>query len=56
MPHTDIQPTIHPLYSQKDSLGEAMDYIQGQLPITDPNKLFALLMLYQNTVLQTKDS
>ena len=56
MPHTEIAPTIHPIYSQKDSLGEAVDYIQGQLPITDPNRLFALLMLYQNTVLHSKDS
>jgi hypothetical protein len=54
MPRTEITPTTHPIYSNKDSLGEAVDYIQGQLPITDPNKLFALLMLYQNTVLHIK--
>lgn len=46
-----IKPIPQKLFPHKDSLAEAVDYIQAQLPIDDPNKLYALLMMYQNTVL-----
>ena len=39
------------LYPCKDSLAEAREYINSQLPITTPNDMHAALMMYQNTLL-----
>jgi len=45
--------SIHPqtLYPRKDSLAEAQEYINSQLPITTPNDMHAALMIYHNTLL-----
>ena len=39
------------LYPCKDSLEEAREYINSQLPITTPNDMHAALMTFQNTLL-----
>jgi len=39
------------LYPCKDSLEEAREYINSQLPITTPNDMHAALMIFQNTLL-----
>lgn len=41
-----------PLFPTADSLSEATAIFQSHLPITDENKLHALLMMYQNTMIQ----
>ena len=51
-----IQATPQPIFPRKNSINEAVEYIQGQLPITDPNKMFTLLMMFQNTVLHAQES
>ncbi len=38
------------LYPTKDSLVEAVEYIEAQAPI-EPNQVFALLMIYHNSLL-----
>lgn len=38
------------LYPTKDSLVEAVEYIEAQAPI-EPSQVFALLMTYHNTLL-----
>lgn len=40
------------IYPDKDSLEEAAQYIMDQVPITDPNEVYALLMVYHNTLLK----
>lgn len=47
-----LKPVKNPLFPTLGSLEEAATLIQGQLPITDPNKLYALLMMYRNTLIQ----
>lgn len=42
------------LFGRKDSLEDAIEYIDAQLPITDSNKLHALLMMYHNTLLHVQ--
>lgn len=49
---TPITPTPQTLYPAKDSLDEALAYIQAQLPPVHPNTVYALLMIYHNTLLQ----
>ena len=39
------------LYPCKDSLEEAREYINSQLPITTPNEMHEALMTYHNTLL-----
>lgn len=41
-----------PLFPTASSLSEATAIIHSHLPITDENKLQALLMMYQNTMIQ----
>ncbi|MFC7412991.1 DUF6833 domain-containing protein [Larsenimonas suaedae] len=48
---TSTQPQS--LYPTKDSLSEALAYLEGQLPITHSNELYPLLMIYHNTLLKT---
>lgn len=45
------------LYPTKDSLIEAIEYIEAQAPY-QPQDLFPLIMIYHNTLIQelTKDS
>jgi hypothetical protein len=39
------------LFPTKNTLQEAVDYAQSQLPITEPNQLVSCLMVYHNTLL-----
>lgn len=47
---TDLQACHMSLYPTKDSLLEAVQYIEAQAPI-QPHQVFPLLMMYQNTLL-----
>lgn len=40
------------LYPTMESLVEAIRHIENQVPITSPNQLFPLLMMYHNTLLK----
>lgn len=51
MPETVIKPEPQSLFPRKDSLTEALEHIQAQLPITQPNQLHTALMTYHNTLL-----
>lgn len=46
-----IKPEFVPIYKVFDSLDEAWEYINSQLPITETNDLKGLLMCYQNTLI-----
>lgn len=46
-----IQASHMSLYPTKDSLIEAIQYIEAQAPV-EPHQLFPLLMLYHNTLLK----
>lgn len=46
--------TPQTLFSRKDSLDEAIEYLTAQLPITTTNELHAALMCYHNTLLHTQ--
>ena len=39
------------LYPTMDSTTDAVTYIESQVPVTDRNKMFSLLMMYNNTLL-----
>ena len=43
------------LYPCKDSLAEAREYINSQLPITTPNDMHAALMIFQNTFIRVQE-
>ena len=46
-----VNPTEElPLYPRKNTLSEAINEIQGQLPITTQNGLMSALGLYHNTL------
>jgi len=34
-----------------DSVTDAITYIESQVPVTDRNKMFSLLMMFNNTLL-----
>jgi len=40
------------LYPIMDSVADAISYIEHQVPIDEPNHMFSLLMMFQNTVLE----
>ena len=44
-----IKPEFVPIYRVFDSLDEAWEYINSQLPITETNDLKSLLMCYHNS-------
>lgn len=50
-----IKPEFIPLYPVMDSLDNAWEFINSQLPITDTNDLKGLLMIYHNTLIVEKD-
>lgn len=52
----NLNPTPQSVYSHKSTLNEAITYIQGQLPVSDPNEMYALLMLYHNTLLLCQEA
>lgn len=45
-----IKPEFVPIYRVFDSLDEAWEYINSQLPITETNDLKSLLMCYHNSL------
>jgi hypothetical protein len=45
----------NPLFPTADSLPEAIERIEADLPITDRNQLLAHLMMFRNTILSAKD-
>lgn len=47
-----IKPEFVPIYTVSDSLDDAWELIQANLPITDVNDLKGLLMNYHNTLVQ----
>lgn len=49
-----LKPEVMSIFGRKDSLEEAIEYIDAQLPLTDSNKLHALLMMYHNTLLHVQ--
>ena len=49
---TQLKPIPQTVYPEKDSLDDAAQHIMDQVPITDPNEAYALLMTYHNTLLK----
>lgn len=49
---TTVLPEHMSLYPTMESIMEAIAYIESQVPITQPNHMFSLLMMFQNTVLK----
>lgn len=49
---TSVQPEHMSLYPTMDSITEAIAYIEAQVPISQPNQMFSLLMMYHNTLLK----
>jgi len=47
-----LKPVPQTVYPEKDSLDDAAQHILDQVPITDPNEAYALLMEYHNTLLK----
>ena len=47
-----LKPVPQTIYPEKDSLDEAAQHVLDQVPITDPNEAYALLMEYHNTLLK----
>lgn len=39
------------LYPTMDSTTDAVTFIESQVPVTDRNKMFSLLMMFNNTLL-----
>lgn len=50
-----IKPEFVPLYTVSDSLDDAWELMNSQLPITDTNDLKGLLMNYHNSLVMAKD-
>lgn len=55
MAHSTQQPPLRAvpmtLFPSMDNLDQAVSYCKSQLPIEDQSKLFGLLMVYHNTLL-----
>ena len=51
-----VQPEHMSLYPTMDSICEAIAYIESQVPVTQPNQMFSLLMMYQNTLIKELNS
>ena len=47
----EIQAVTMPMFPRAETLQGAVDLAESQLPITDKNDLFILLMVYHNTLL-----
>ena len=50
-----IKPEFIPLYPVMDSLDNAWEFINSQLPITETNDLKGLISVYHNTLIVEKD-
>lgn len=48
----EVQPEHMSLYPTMDSICEAIAYIESQVPVTQPNQMFSLLMMFQNTLIK----
>jgi hypothetical protein len=46
-----LEPVEQSVYPKRDSLEDAIRYVQSQLVNTNPNQVFGLLMVYHNTLL-----
>jgi len=46
-----IKPEFVPIYPVHDSLDDAWEFINSQLPITETNDLKSLIMGYHNTLI-----
>lgn len=46
-----IKPEFVPIYPVHDSLDDAWEFINSQLPITETNELKSLIMSYHNTLI-----
>jgi hypothetical protein len=47
-----LKPIPQTIYPEKDSLDEAAQFVMDQVPISDPNEAYALLMTYHNSLLK----
>ena len=47
-----IKPEFVPIYPVHDSLDDAWEFINSQLPITETNDLKSLIMSYHNSCVQ----
>ncbi|AGY48097.1 hypothetical protein Presley_30 [Acinetobacter phage Presley] len=54
--HTPLKAEPNPVYKTADSLEDAWLEIKANLPLTDVNQTFALLMQFQNTLLKELQS
>lgn len=54
MVEVHLKPIPQTLFPTKPSLAEAVEYLNSQLPIRNSNELHAVLMLYQNTLLNVQ--
>ena len=54
MPHK-IKPEFIPLYPVMDSLDDAWEFINSQLPITETNDLKGLIGVYHNSLLVAQE-
>lgn len=50
-PLSEIRACAMPLYDTRDSLVEAVQFIESELDL-EPGKVFPLLMLYHNTLIK----
>lgn len=50
-----IKPEFIPLYPVSDTLDDAWELMNSQLPITETNDLKGLLMNYHNTLIVEKE-
>lgn len=48
-----VTPLQMTLYPTMDSMVEAIQYIESQVPVVASNDMFALLMIYHNSLLKT---
>lgn len=48
-----VPPLQMTLYPTMDSMVEAIKYIESQVPVMASNDMFALLMVYHNSLLKT---
>lgn len=51
-----IKPEFVPIYPVADSLDDAWEFINSQLPITETNDLKSHLMMYHNTLIHEMEN
>ena len=55
MTKAKLRAEIMSLYPTMNSIQEVIDMAESKLPINNKNELFAILMIFQNTLLNLKD-